>query len=316
MPTVTLTLPHGIALIYMGAAAAAFALAFVAVASWARTMSFTSVSQSRLKKVVEVPRFTSRQSFADRWALRVRQWRDSQSAAALRLRFEEYWGLAAGGGVLGLLLGAAVRGIAGGIVLGLVGFVGTLYWLRMRRERWLIKAEEQLPDFFRNISSSMRAGSSFGQALAVVGRDTPEPLGPEIRRLARREALGFTMEQALNELAQRVPSKDLNLAIVAIQVQRDVGGALSPLLNSIVETIESRQRLKAEIRTLTAAGRMSGYILTGLPVGMGLVIWFLDPSYMSALFDQTVGNIMVAYAIFSIIVGSVVINRMVKGPEL
>jgi tight adherence protein B len=221
-----------------------------------------------------------------------------------------------GGGVIGALLGLLVRGLGGALALGVVGVIGTLYFLRMRRERWLVKAEEQLPDFFRNISSSMRAGSSFGQALAVLGRDTPEPLGPEIRRLARREALGFTMEQALNELAQRVPSKDLNLAIVAIQVQRDVGGALSPLLNSIVDTIESRQRLKAEVRTLTAAGRMSGYILTALPVGLGIIIWFLDPAYIGALFTQTIGNIMIGYAVVSIIIGSVVINRMVKGPDL
>ena len=316
MPTLTLTLPTGPALIYMAMAALAFVLAFLAVRSWVRGLVFQSTSQTRLRKVVAAPRVNRRQTFADRWALRVTQWRSSQTAAALRLRLEEYWGLALAGAVVGALVGGLVRGAAGAVGLGIVGGIVTLYWLRMRRERWLIKAEEQLPDFFRNISSSMRAGSSFGQALAVVGRDTPEPLGPEIRRLARREALGFTMEQALNELAQRVPSKDLNLAIVAIQVQRDVGGALSPLLNSIVDTIESRQRLKAEIRTLTAAGRMSGWILTGLPVALGFVIWFMDPTYMALLFSETIGNIMIAYAVVSIIIGSVVINRMVKGPEL
>lgn len=316
MPTLTLSLPTGLALAYMGAAALAFVLAFLAVMSFLRSFTFQSTSQTRLKKVVAEPLVNRRQTFADRWGMRVARWRTSQTAAALRLRLEEYWGLALAGAAVGALLGGLVRGAAGAIGLGIVGGVVTLYWLRMRRERWLIKAEEQLPDFFRNISSSMRAGSSFGQALAVVGRDTPEPLGPEIRRLARREALGFTMEQALNELAQRVPSKDLNLAIVAIQVQRDVGGALSPLLNSIVDTIESRQRLKAEIRTLTAAGRMSGWILTGLPVALGFVIWFMDPTYMALLFSETAGNIMIAYAVVSIIVGSVVINRMVKGPEL
>ncbi len=316
MPTVILTMPTGPALTAMVVAAVAFVLAFLSVMTWLRSLNLHSTSQTRLKKVVAEPRVNARQTFQDRWALRVTQWRMSQTAAALRLRLEEYWGLALAGGVVGALIGGAVRGVAGAIGLGLVGVIVTLYWLRMRRERWLIKAEEQLPDFFRNISSSMRAGSSFGQALAVVGRDTPDPLGPEIRRLARREALGFTMEQALNELAQRVPSKDLNLAIVAIQVQRDVGGALSPLLNSIVDTIESRQRLKAEIRTLTAAGRMSGWILTGLPVALGFVIWFMDPSYMSLLFSETIGNIMIAYAVASIVVGSVVINRMVKGPDL
>jgi tight adherence protein B len=316
MPSLTLALPTGSALLYMVATAVAFVLAFLAVMTWVRGINFHATSQTRLRKAVAEPRAVSRQTIADRWALRVRQWRDSQTAAALHLRFEEYWGVALGGGAVGAVIGLVLRGAGGSLGLGLVGVIGTLYWLRMRRERWLVKAEEQLPDFFRNISSSMRAGSSFGQALAVVGRDTPEPLGPEIRRLARREALGFTVEQALNELAQRVPSKDLNLAIVAIQVQRDVGGALSPLLNSIVDTIESRQRLKAEIRTLTAAGRMSGWILTVLPVALGFIIWFMDPAYIGTLFSQTVGNIMIAYAVASIIAGSVVINRMVKGPDL
>jgi tight adherence protein B len=243
-------------------------------------------------------------------------WRNSHTAAALRLRMGEYWLMVAGVTALGFLVGLLLRGLVGGILLGVGGFGGTLYYFRWRRDQWLHKAESQLPDFLRGISTAMRAGSSFAQALTLVGQDFPDPLGREIKRLSRREALGLTLEDALTELSERVPSKDLQLVIVAIQTQREVGGALSPLLESVVETIGQRQALKNEIRTLTAQGRASGMILTLLPIGLGTLIWFINPTYMGPVFTTGTGHFMLGYGIASLGVGSLVIRRMVRGPEL
>jgi len=173
-----------------------------------------------------------------------------------------------------------------------------------------------LPDFLRGLSTAMRAGSSFAQALTLVGQEFPDPLGREVQRLSRREALGATLEDALSELAERVPSKDLQLAIIAIQTQREVGGALSPLLESVVETLAQRQALKAEVRTLTAQGRASGTVLTLLPIGLGLLIWFINPTYVHPVLTTGLGHIMLAYGIGSLIVGSIIIRRLVKGPDL
>lgn len=252
----------------------------------------------------------------DFWQRRLSAWRQTQTAAALQLRMEEYWALVLGVTLLSGLAGGVLRGWPGAILLAGGGFAAVSFWLRVRRQRWLDKAETQLPDFLRGIGTTMRAGGSFAQALSSVGSETADPLGSEVRRIARREALGFSLDQALSELALRVPSKDLELAIAAIQVQREVGGALAPLLDSIVDTIMARQRLKAEVRTLTASGRASGMILTVMPIGLSVLIWFMNPTYMAPLFTTSMGHYMLGYGVVSLVIGSVVINRMVRGPEL
>lgn len=243
-------------------------------------------------------------------------WRNTHHAAALHLRLEEYWGLVALSGVVGGAAGFVLRGPAGGLLLAIGGVVGVRYYFRWRRQRWLQQAESQLPEFLAGLATSLRAGSSLPQALTLVGRETDDPLGTEIRRMGRREALGDTLDMALEDLARRVPSRELELAIIAIQTQREVGGTLAPLLDSVVETVAERQRLKAEVRTLTAAGRASGAILTLLPIGLGLVIWFINPAYVKPVFTTGIGHLMLGYGVLSLGIGTVVIRRMVRGPEL
>jgi tight adherence protein B len=290
-------------------------VSLVTIVVWDRVRTLELQMERRLRWVGNQPEPPKR-SLLPAFPRSFTDWRNTQSAAALRLRLEEYWlaiGLVTFAGVL---LGLALRGLIGGVLLGVAGFGGTLYYFRWRRQRWLQQAESQLPDFLRGLSTAMRAGSSFAQALTLVGQEFPDPLGREIQRLSRREALGATLEDALSELAERVPSKDLQLAIVAIQTQREVGGALSPLLESVVETVGQRQALKAEIRTLTAAGRASGTVLTLLPIGLGMLIWFINPQYVHPVLTTGIGHIMLGYGIVSLAVGTVIIRRMVRGPEL
>ncbi|MCL8208086.1 MAG: type II secretion system F family protein [Actinomycetia bacterium] len=250
------------------------------------------------------------------WRALWERWQRTEAAAALRLRLEEYWGLVGLAAVVGAAVGALLRGPAGAVMLGGLCGTGVVVWFRARRAAWLRRAETQLPDLLRGVATAMRAGASFHQALATVGQDLADPLGAEVRRLVRREALGYTLDEVLEELARRVPSRDLELAIVAIQIQREVGGALAPLLESITETVLARQRLKAEVRTLTATGRASGLVLTLLPIGLGMLIEFVNPSYMAPLWTTGLGHAMLGYGVVSLAVGGAVIRKLVQGPEL
>jgi tight adherence protein B len=290
------------------------AVALVGVFLFVRDQKGRTRTERRMRWLSDQPEPAHRSLFEFR--SRVATWRNSHTAAALRLRMGEYWLMVTGATIVGFALGLLLRGIIGGVLLALGGFWGTLYYFRWRRDQWLRKAESQLSDFLRGLSTAMRAGSSFAQALTLVGQEFPDPLGREVRRLNRREALGLTLEDALTELAERVPSKDLQLVIVAIQTQREVGGALSPLLDSVVETIDQRQALKNEVRTLTAQGRASGMILTILPIALGILIWFINPGYMHPVLTTGTGHIMLAYGVVSLGIGTWVIRRMVKGPEL
>ena len=243
-------------------------------------------------------------------------WSKGNRAATFRLRASEYLALRIGSVVIPAVVGYVARGLIGAVILGVLGFFGVAVGLRWWQRKWMGDAETLLPDFLSGVTSAMRAGSSFQQAMALVAKETPAPLGPEIQRMLRRESLGVPMDEALQELTQRMPWKDLELAVMAITIQREVGGALASILDNIVKTINERQRLKREVRTLTAQGRMSAWIVTLLPVGIGLVIWFLNPSYMHPLFSTKSGLLMVGYAVVSISIGFFIIQRMVKGPDL
>jgi tight adherence protein B len=244
------------------------------------------------------------------------QWARGPQAAALRLRMSEYYLFRIASFVIPFLLGLAVRGIVGGVILGGLGIVGMTMYFRTKQRRWLIKAEESLPEFLRCVANALRAGSSLSQSLALVAKDTVGPLGVEVRRVLRRESLGFSLVDALQELQRRIPSKDLALAVMAITIQRDVGGSLADLLDNIVRTIVERQRLKAEVRIITSQGRYSGMVLTGLPFILGVILWFTGPSYFHPMFHSELGWALIGAACVSVAIGGFLINRMVRAPEM
>jgi tight adherence protein B len=244
------------------------------------------------------------------------RWRQGTSAAALKLRASEYALFLVGGFLLPFGFGYVLRGIGGGLILGVLGSGGLYAYFRIKQQRWLHKAEEQLPEFLRGVASALRAGSSLSQAMHLVAEEMPEPLGAEISRVLRREALGFNFGETLEELARRIPSREMGLAVMAINIQREVGGSLADLLDTITETISDRQRLKTEIRVLTAQGRFSGWILTAMPFVLSLLIWFADPHYIGPLFESLRGWGMLAAAFCLIIIGGIVINSLVRAPEM
>jgi len=250
------------------------------------------------------------------WQRLSETWSHSQNAAAFNLRWTEYSFFIASGFLGPGTVGYLARGWAGGFLLGVIGGGLTLYYFTWRKQQYLRRAQESLPDFLRGVASGLRAGSSLIQSMLLVSEETPDPLGYEIQRVLRRESLGFSLDQTLTELTQRIPSKDLSLAVMAINIQREVGGSLADILENIVGTIRERQRLAQEVRSLTAQGRYSGWVLTLLPFILGVLIWFVNPAYMDPLFHSALGHGLLGAAFLSVLIGSFVIQRMVKVPAV
>jgi len=171
---------------------------------------------------------------------------------------------------------------------------------------------EQLPDNLQVLASALRAGHSFVGALAVVAADAPEPAQREFRRVVADDQLGVPIDESLRDVARRMESTELEQVGLLAELQRESGGNMAEVLDTVVETIRDRFDLRRLVKTLTAQGRMARWILTCLPVFLAVVISLLNPSYMSPLFTTKPGQVLVALAVVMVVVGSLVIKRIVN----
>lgn len=170
------------------------------------------------------------------------------------------------------------------VVIGTVGFFGPVAYLSFRAKRRVKQFIDQLGDVITMMANSLRAGYSLLQTLEMVSREAPDPIATEFRRVVREVGLGISTEEAMNHLLQRVPSEDLDLLVTAINIQHEVGGNLAQILTIIGHTIRERVRIKGEIRVLTAQQEISGYVISALPIGLGLIIFLVNPDYIGELF--------------------------------
>jgi tight adherence protein B len=232
--------------------------------------------------------------------------------AQVYMRAEEFVGLTvlAGAGFYALfflLSDSVLLGIVGALVgLKLPGIM-----INSRKNKRSRMMTEQLPEALNIISSGLRAGFSFPQAVSIVVREMEPPLATEFSRLLRENRLGKPMDDALVDLLERVDNDDLELLVTALLIQRAVGGNLAEVLDSISHTIRERVRIKGEIRTLTAEGRISAVILCLLPVGVALAIGLLNPGYLSVLFQEPLGIAMIVGALILQAIGVVIISKIV-----
>ncbi len=231
--------------------------------------------------------------------------------ANLKLKVAEYYyiriGLALG---LGLLLGV-LRDPLSGVVGLFLGYMLPRFWVGRRIGGRLGAFNKQLADTITLLSNSLRAGSSFLQSIELVSRETPAPMGEEMGRVVREVNLGLGMEEALNNLVRRIKSEDLDLMVTAIGVQQQVGGNLAEILDTIAFTIRERVRIKGEISTLTAQGRMSGYLVSFLPIGIAIVLNMINPDFMRPLFTQLLGQILLGVGGVMMIIGFFAVQKIV-----
>jgi len=168
-----------------------------------------------------------------------------------------------------------------------------------------------LGDALGLVANSLRTGYGFMQALDMVSREMPAPIAPEFGRVLKEMNLGLSTEDAMSNLTTRVNSDDLNLVITAVLIQRQVGGNLAEVLDNIANTIRERVKLKGEVQTLTAQGRISGMIIGGLPFALGVFIYVINPGYMQVLFTNPMGKIVLGVAFVSQVFGMLIIRKIV-----
>ncbi len=193
--------------------------------------------------------------------------------------------------VVGTLVLAAIASI---VPIAVVNFIA-----RRRQKRFLAL----LPDTLNLLSGTLRAGYSLMQGIEAVSQEVDEPMGQELRRVVTESRLGRPLEEALEGTAERMDSPDFAWAVMAIRIQREVGGNLSELLITVADTMTARERLRRDVATLTAEGRMSAIVLGLLPLGLALAMWTMNPGYMGQLINTTTGNILLAVAAVAMGIG-------------
>lgn len=171
------------------------------------------------------------------------------------------------------------------VLIAVVMGIGVpIFYLRSQQGRRLTRFNQQLPDMLNLMVNGLRAGYSTMQALEAVSRELPAPINEEFRRVVQEMQIGIPMDKALANLIRRIPSEDLDFVITAINVQREVGGPLAEILDTISYTIRERIRIKGEVRVMTAQVTTSGKILSGVPFFVFVLLWFINKEYMGEFF--------------------------------
>jgi tight adherence protein B len=194
----------------------------------------------------------------------------------------------------------------------LIGFFLPRIVVRSMQSRRLSKFDDQLGDAINLMVNSLKAGYSVPIAMETVANDMPPPISEEFRRVVIETGLGISLENALGNMLRRVHSPDLDLLITAINVQNEVGGTLADILETIGFTIRERVRIQGEIKTLTAQGEITGYVLGGLPFVLTVVLYLLNREYMSRMFTTPCGWVMSGVAITIVVIGFIVMRRVVR----
>ncbi len=256
-----------------------------------------SVDAAAQRSVVTdwVSKRVEKTSFGDRIA------RDL-ARADLKFKVGEYFVLI----LVSILLGGLIAWFLGNRhpVSALIGtiagaFAPRMYVKRQQKKR-LQKFNDQLSDMLNLMVNGLRAGYSTMQAMEAISKELPAPINDEFRRVIQEMQIGIPMETALENLLRRIPSEDLDFVVTAINVQREVGGNLSEILDNISFTIRERVRIKGEVRVLTSQVRTSGSVLSLIPFGLTIILWFLNPDYLMSV---TQGGPVCTAAIICVVLG-------------
>ena len=234
--------------------------------------------------------------------------------ADLPLRAAEAIFFYAAGVVIGLGLAFALTGgnLMGTLVAtGLVALIppGIITFLANRRQK---KFEGLLPDTLNLLAGTLRAGYSLMQGVEAVSREVSEPMGKELRRVVTEARLGRPLEESMEASADRMDSPDFAWAVMAIRIQREVGGNLAELLVTVADTMTQRERLRRDVNALTAEGKVSAMVLGALPVGLGLFMYMSNPDYIGVLFEERVGNFLIGGAVVLALVGFVWMKKVIE----
>ena len=185
---------------------------------------------------------------------------------------------------------------------------GYLYWLKRQR---MAMFERQLPEALELVSRALRAGHAFSVGLKLVGEEAADPIGMEFRRVFEEVAMGVALPQALQNMTNRVDCVDLRFFVTSVLVQRETGGNLAEIIDSLASLIRKRFELHLRVRALSAEGRMSAIVLIGLPLIVGVLLFKMNPDYMGLLLTDPMGQNLATVGSVLMVIGAVVMKRMV-----
>ncbi len=207
------------------------------------------------------------------------------------------------GGVLGVLIA---------ILAMVIGYNLPKFYLNRRRKSRIAKLNEQLPEALMIISNALKAGFGLSQALGNAADNLQHPISTELGRTIHEMNVGSSAEVALLALSERSASYDLDIVITAILVQRTVGGNLGEILDTVAGTMRERIRIRGEIQTLTAQQKLTGLVIGGLPIGVGLLFQLMQPGYIGPLFTTLTGQALLVGAVVMEIIGLLIIQRILN----
>jgi tight adherence protein B len=212
--------------------------------------------------------------------------------------------------VIGLVIGGG--NLVVGLVFMVIGLVGPSLYLRQRAKRRKKKFEGSLPDTLQLMSGSLAAGLSLAQSVDTIVREASEPIKSEFKRVLVETRLGLSLEDALQGVADRFQSEDFDWVVMAINIQRQVGGNLAELLNTVAGTMREREYIRRQVAALAAEGKLSAYVLGGLPPGFLLYLMLANRPYVMVLFQRPIGWLMLGGGVVILSVGIFWMSRIIK----
>jgi tight adherence protein B len=214
------------------------------------------------------------------------------------------------GGLVGVLLGAGSLFL--GVICIVAALIGPWVYLKRRRAKRLAAFGHSLADTLQLMSGSLSAGLSLAQSIDTIVREGAEPITSEFRRVVIETRLGVTLEDSLEGVGQRMESRDFEWVVMAIRIQREVGGNLAELLLTVAATLREREYLRRHVKALSAEGRLSCYVLGGLPPGFLLYLSLSKPDYVSPLYTTPIGWILCAGMALLLGVGMFWMSKVAK----
>jgi tight adherence protein B len=197
------------------------------------------------------------------------------------------------------------------LLIGLAIGAAPIGWVMFLRSRRFLKFQEGLPEALDLMVSALRAGHSLIAAMGLVARECPDPVGVEFRGCFEEQNYGLELKVALDNMMQRIPIQDLAIVATAIMIQKESGGNLAEVLDKTSHVIRERFRLQRQVKVHTAQGRLTGWILTLLPVVLAILLYFINPNMMSVLWHKPMGIKLIWISVGMIFVGGLVIRKIV-----
>jgi len=264
------------------------------------------LARSALKRISGLlSAFAEQRGFRDTLAARLQR-------AGLPIGVGEFMTICLVGAIIVLVMGFFVAGLMGiilALIISLLVPVAALQFLADRRKR---QFAQQIPDVLKLLAASLRAGFSLLQGLDAILYQIQDPMAAELKRAFASTHLGTSVEDALEAAAERVGSQDFSWTVMAIRIQREVGGNLSEILETVAGTMTERVRLKREIRTLTAEGRLSAMIVAALPFALAAMIYVVNRPYIATLFHTFSGQMAILFGVVLEIAGVWWMYRIVQ----